>query len=145
LVDVHAWDEGLSAEGSVQAGVVRVRIRNDSAHAQGDYGGVWVQRDPGFDATSYRRLGIELRVNKGIEHRVEIRAETPDAKKPQSVNLALSKLGREGEWLKVGVDLEGSDPRLRERVGRVVFMTTSADLPRGEEIEMDIRRIVFLR
>jgi len=130
LVNVDAWGEGLAAEGSMQGGVLRVRIRNASARGQSAHGGAFVQWDAGIDATTYSRVGIELRVNKGIEHRVEIKVETPEGKKPQTINQALSRFGREGEWLKVGVDLEGGDPRLRERVGRVVFMTTSADLPR---------------
>jgi nucleoside phosphorylase/tetratricopeptide (TPR) repeat protein len=145
LRNVVNWDLGLSAEGRMQ-GALRVRIHNASSGKKDAWGGIFLQQDPGFDATSYRRLGIELRVNKGIDHRVEIKLETPDGKKQHQVFLApLSKFGREGEWLKVGVDIDRCDRRILEQVGRVELQTASADLPRGQEIEIDVRRVVFLR
>jgi nucleoside phosphorylase len=140
------WDEGISAEARMQAGALHVRIRNASTRKQDAHGGVWFQNDAGFDATSYRRLAVDIRVNKGIEHAVGIDLATPGGDHEQKLFWdLLSKFGREGEWLKVEIDLESCPANIRAHIGQVTFWAAPSSLPRGQEIEMDIRRIVFLR
>jgi len=141
------WDEGISAVARMRSGVLHVQLRNASARQKKNgHGGAWFQNDAGFDATSYRRLQVDLRVNKGIEHAVWISVATPGGRPEHDLfSDSLRKFGREGEWLKVDLDLESCDADVRAHIGQVTFCMTPASLPRGQEIDMDIRRVVFLR
>jgi nucleoside phosphorylase len=141
-----AWGDKLTAESEKQAGVLKGRIRNASRSNTGGWGGVWLERRLGFDARQYRRLGLELRLNRSMAYGGEIKLETPDSKKQYHVfDGPLSKLGRDGEWTKASLDITGCPPDILKEVGRVVVGTTAAMLPPGQEIELEIRRVVFLR
>jgi nucleoside phosphorylase len=139
------WDSGIRTKGRLEKGSLRMTLRNDFAGIPNE-SGLWLHNEVGFDASAYRRLGIELRVIKGLNHRIQIKLETRDGKNKFTIfHASLGTFGRENEWLKAGVDLGPCDRNILEKIGRVVFAVDATDLPHGKEVELEIRRIVFLR
>lgn len=143
---LKSWGDAIAGNGQEEGSGFRVRLRHTSG-GEGEDGGVWLQSGRRVDATSYSRLGFELRVRGGAQHGMEIKLETLDGTKQHRVfEGALRELGvDDGAWHRVSMSLAGVDAEIVGEVGRVVFATTSAKLPRNAEIELEVRRVVFFR